>query len=83
MKSGEFDLIDKIRKQFPVPDNITGIGDDCAIIPQESGYDTLVTTDMLMEGIHFLADDISPFDLGWKSAAVNISDIAGMGGKPV
>jgi len=82
MKSGEFDLIDKIRKQFPVPDNITGIGDDCAVIPQELGFETLITTDLLVEGIHFLKEDAAPFDLGWKSAAVNISDIAGMGGNP-
>ena len=62
---------------------MTGIGDDCAVIPQESGLDTLVSTDMLIEGVHFLRDDVKPFDLGWKSVAVNLSDIAAMGGKPV
>jgi thiamine-monophosphate kinase len=79
---GEFGLIAKIRKRFPAPDGVTGIGDDCAILPQQSGRNTLVSTDMLIEGTHFLRRDISPYDLGWKSAAVNISDIAAMGGHP-
>ncbi|MDO5443363.1 MAG: thiamine-phosphate kinase [Bacteroidia bacterium] len=80
---GEFELIDSIRSMFPAPDGIKGIGDDCAIIPQTSGYETLVSTDMLVEGSHFLLDDITPYRLGWKSAAVNFSDIAAMGGEPV
>ena len=81
-KLGEFGLIDIISGKFQAPEGVTGIGDDCAIIPQSSGLDTLVSTDMLVEGTHFLMDDISPYRLGWKSAAVNISDIAAMGGKP-
>ena len=80
---GEFEFIHDIRKKFPSPDNVLGIGDDCAVIPQSSGMETLVSTDMLVEGSHFLLDDISPYRLGWKSAAVNFSDIAAMGGKPV
>ena len=83
MKKGEFGLIEWIRGQFPVPDGVLGIGDDCAVIPQRDGLETLVTTDMLVEGSHFLLEDIDPYSLGWKSAAVNLSDIAGMGGKPV
>ena len=83
MKKGEFELIESIRGMFPVPEGALGIGDDCAVIPQKSGMDTLVSTDMLIEGSHFLLSDVSAEDLGWKSAAVNISDIAGMGGKPV
>lgn len=78
----EFSLIEKIRKGFPIPEDITGIGDDCAIIPQHDGFETLISTDMLVEGSHFILDEISPFQLGWKSAAVNFSDIAAMGGKP-
>ena len=73
-----------------VPDpSWVGIGDDCAVIPlsPETGgapaSDLLVSTDMLVEGTHFLMEDISPRQLGWKSAAVNISDIAAMGGKPI
>ena len=51
-------------------------------MPQRDGIDTLVTTDLLIEDRHFLLSDVSPEQLGWKSAAVNISDIAAMGGKP-
>ena len=83
MEKGEFGLIEWIRGQFRVPDGVLGIGDDCAVIPQHDGQETLVTTDMLVEGTHFLLEDIDPYSLGWKSAAVNLSDIAGMGGKPV
>ena len=79
---GEFGLIARIREHFPAPDGVTGIGDDCAVLPQHEGRQTLVSTDMLVEGTHFLTEDISPYDLGWKSAAVNLSDIAAMGGKP-
>ena len=79
---GEFGLIAQIRERFPAPDGTTGIGDDCAIMPQHGGRDTLVSTDMLVEGTHFLRDDIPPYSLGWKSAAVNLSDIAAMGGQP-
>ena len=61
---------------------IIGIGDDCAVLPRGDGLDTLVTTDLLIEDRHFLLRDITPYQLGWKSAAVNISDIAAMGGTP-
>ena len=79
---GEFGLIERIRARFPAPDGVTGIGDDCAVLRPGYNQDTLVSTDMLVEGTHFLREDIPPFDLGWKSAAVNLSDIAAMGGKP-
>lgn len=88
---GEFGLIAEIRDAFKVGmrpcENknsaaIKGIGDDCAVLPQHDGMVTLVSTDMLVEGDHFLLGDISPYQLGWKSAAVNISDIAAMGGIP-
>ena len=82
MKKGEFELIEWIKEQFAVPEGILGIGDDCAVLPQKEGMETLVSTDMLVEGTHFLLEDIDPYSLGWKSAAVNLSDIAGMGGKP-
>ena len=82
---GEFGLIGQIKDAFKGADtqDAKGIGDDCAVLPQRSGMRTLVSTDMLIEGSHFLFDDITAYRLGWKSAAVNISDIAAMGGKPV
>jgi thiamine-monophosphate kinase len=55
------------------------IGDDAAFLPDEN---LLVSTDALVEDVHFTYNNISPFNLGWKTAAVNISDIAAMGGKP-
>lgn len=82
MKQSEFELIDRIRGLFAAPAGVKGIGDDCAVIPQSSGKDLLVSTDLLVEKVHFLMDKISAYDLGWKSAAVNISDIAAMGGRP-
>ena len=78
---GEFGLIEEIKQGIEVPQGYLGIGDDCAVMPQKSGMETLVSTDMLIEGRHFLMDDISAYRLGWKSAAVNISDIAAMGGR--
>ena len=80
---GEFELIEEIRKRFPAPLGVMGIGDDCAILPQRNGYETLVSADLLVEGVHFLMDDITPEQLGWKSVAVNLSDIAAMGGRPI
>lgn len=81
---GEFGLVQKIKEKFSfdLPHSIEGIGDDCAIILETDRHSLLVTTDMLIENIHFLRNDISPNDLGYKSLAVNISDIAAMGGVP-
>ena len=80
---GEFGLIRRIREGEAVPEGVEGIGDDCAVLPQREGFETLVTTDLLTEGVHFLREDADPRDLGWKAAAVNLSDIAAMGGRPV
>ena len=79
---GEFELIEHIKHLAVSPEGVLGIGDDCAVLPQNGDLETLVSTDMLMEGVHFLLDDIRPYQLGWKSIAVNISDIAAMGGTP-
>lgn len=83
---GEFGLISRIAGSFneALPAGWQGIGDDCAIIPQENSSQVwLVTTDMLVEKIHFLTGKITPYQLGYKSLAVNLSDIASMGGNPV
>jgi thiamine-monophosphate kinase len=81
---GEFGLIRRFAPHFALStgSGVIGIGDDCAVIPQENGDSLLVTTDLLVEDIHFLLRKISPFDLGKKSLAVNLSDIAAMGGIP-
>lgn len=79
---GEFGFIDHIRTHFPDLAGVIGIGDDCAVMPSGEG-ELLFSTDLLMEGIHFLRDESSPEDVGWKAAAVNLSDIAAMGGIPV
>ena len=79
---GEFGFIDYINAVFRVPEGTVGIGDDCAVLPAGEG-ELLFSTDLLMEGVHFLRSESSPEDVGWKAAAVNLSDIAAMGGKPV
>lgn len=59
-----------------------GIGDDCAVLETSGDRVLLVTTDILVEGIHFTEQTLSPEALGWKALAVNISDIAATGGTP-
>ncbi len=82
---GEFGLIHRIAPRFlkNLRGKILGIGDDCAVIPRDDGESLLVTTDLLIEDIHFLLQKISARDLGHKSLAVNLSDIAAMGGTPI
>jgi len=60
-----------------------GIGDDCAICTPAAGRQLVVTTDLLVEGRHFLLETTPPRDLGWKTGAANLSDIAAMGAEPV
>jgi thiamine-monophosphate kinase len=81
---GEFGFIERIRKGCLIRDKnvIRGIGDDCCVFSTSGEIATLVTTDMLVERIHFLLGAISPYQLGRKSLAVNMSDIAAMGGIP-
>lgn len=80
---GEFGLIRRIAPLFATgAPEVLGIGDDCAILPGSGDDATLVTTDLLIEDVHFLRARIPPRHLGRKSLAVNISDIASMGGAP-
>ncbi len=79
---GEFGFIKKISRGCLIrPHNIIkAIGDDAAAFLTEPEQLTLITTDLMVERIHFLRGAISGFDLGYKSLAVNLSDIAAMGG---
>ncbi len=64
------------------PGLLKGIGDDCAIIRPKAGEDLLVTTDFLLEGVHFRRETHTGSDCGWKCLARGLSDIAAMGGAP-
>lgn len=81
---GEFGFIKRIESGCLIRDTkvIRGIGDDCCVFNTSEEMATLLTTDMLVEKIHFFLGKISPCELGRKSLAVNLSDIAAMGGIP-
>jgi len=78
--TSEFDLI---RKHFTRPTRQTplGIGDDAALIAPANGMALAISTDMLVAGTHFLPE-ANPYHIGWKSLAVNLSDMAAMGALP-
>jgi len=79
---GEFGLIERIRQKTPSGRGVRiGIGDDAAWIINRKGS-SLVTADLLIEGVHFDLRWTSLYDLGHKALAVNLSDIAAMGGVP-
>lgn len=82
-KLGEFKLIDHLTKDIQIQNQSTklGVGDDCAVM-HYSDKEVLMTTDMLMEGVHFDLTYIDMQHLGYKSAMVNISDIFAMNGTP-
>lgn len=77
---GEFALIDRFFKR-PTPSAVLGPGDDCALLAPTPGKQLAVTTDMLVEGTHFLPGTDAR-NLGWKTLAVNLSDLAAMGATP-
>lgn len=77
---GEFALIDRHFAR-PTPFAVLGPGDDCALLAPTPGMELAVTTDMLVAGTHFFADT-DPRQLGWKTLAVNLSDLAAMGAVP-
>lgn len=80
---GEFGFIDLIRTRFPGHRKsvIRGIGDDAAVFHSSPDCVSLVSTDILIESVHFLRRHVSMEDLGHKALAVNLSDIAAMGGR--
>lgn len=77
---GEFGLIQHITKFFKNTQatTIRGVGDDAAVLNQESGYQTLLTTDMLVEGVHFDLSYMPLKHLGYKAVVVNLSDVYSM-----
>ena len=83
-RPGERGLIDAIRARVPPsPPWLTiGIGDDAAVAAPERGALEILTTDALIESVHFDRRLSAPADIGWKALAVNLSDVAAMGGTP-
>ncbi len=81
---GEFRLIERIRRRYEKSSHLVacGIGDDAAALYLPSDHLTLITTDTLVEGIHFTRECTIPYFLGAKALTVNLSDIAAMGGIP-
>jgi thiamine-monophosphate kinase len=80
----EFDLINQYFKRPPKPNGLTtlGVGDDCALLAMRPGMHMAISSDMLVEGRHFFAG-ADPYQLGHKCLAVNLSDLAAMGAKPI
>jgi thiamine-monophosphate kinase len=78
--AGEFELI---TRYFTRPSRTAalGVGDDCALVRQADGLALAITTDMLVESVHFFPD-VDPVSLGHKTLAVNLSDLAAMGAEP-
>jgi len=85
MSLSELKIIQLANKYFSKKNDkniIKSIGDDCAVIKNDIEKFQVLTSDILIEDNHFLFNKISPYNLGWKSLAVNISDIASMGAYP-
>ena len=77
---GEFDLIETFFKR-PARNATLGVGDDCALLPLSTGQQLAISSDMLVEGRHFLST-VNPRSLGHKALAVNLSDLAACGAEP-
>ena len=79
----EFSLIKKLSKTIKTDNSVVvGIGDDTAVLRYKKDRYLLLTTDMIVQGTHFLINKATPYQIGWKAMAVNLSDIAAMGGIP-
>lgn len=79
---GEFDLINRYFKRPPTGAVVLGVGDDCALLQPSPGMRLAISSDMLVEGRHFLST-VDPFKLGHKALAVNLSDLAACGATPL
>jgi thiamine-monophosphate kinase len=81
---GEIAAIESIRRGLPQPpDGQIWIGDDAAVVVGPAGEPLLLAADTIVEGVHFDFGLVDAADVGWKSLAVNVSDIAAMGGQPL
>jgi len=78
--STEFNLIEKYFTR-PAKQTILSVGDDAALIRVAEDFQLAISSDMLVAGTHFFSDT-APYDIGWKSLAVNVSDMAAMGANP-
>lgn len=78
---GEFELIARYFTR-PTPNAVLGVGDDCALLQPGPGMQMAISTDLLVEGRHFFAD-VDPRSLGHKALAVNLSDLAACGARPL
>ncbi|KAF1014010.1 MAG: Thiamine-monophosphate kinase [Stenotrophomonas maltophilia] len=82
MSLAEFALIDRIRARTSEREDVPlGIGDDAALLQPRANEHLVVTADTLNSGVHF-PEETAPFDIGWKTLAVNLSDLAAMGARP-
>ena len=81
---GEFGLIERIKRALPQSSSevVVGIGDDVAVLKGAGPEYLLATCDIQVENVHFLRSAITPYQLGRRIAAINVSDIAAMGGAP-
>lgn len=81
---GEFALIKRLTEEIKIENATTakGVGDDCAVLQPSAGRQTLVTTDLLLEGIHFDLQYVPLRHLGYKAVIANLSDVYAMNGQP-
>lgn len=80
---GEFELIERFTRPFAQGEGIrVGIGDDAAVLRPPPGQDLVATVDAVVEGVHF-TPGFTPEEVGWKALAVNLSDLAAMGARPL
>jgi thiamine-monophosphate kinase len=81
---GEFELVERFTRALPLAGEgvVVGVGDDAAVLAPPPGEDLVATADAIVEGVHF-DGRFSPEDVGWKALAVNLSDLAAMGARPL